>query len=121
MRIYEMELFCDFQGKINYNQVFFKLIKTSYLKKIIDNINSRGVTTLKKKEEESMGIIMQNFNIDEDQQVNPLVCHFYSKMAFSCLKIYSLKYIHKIRANKEFINFDSSEYSFEEESDSSDS
>ena len=97
------------------------MIKISYIKKIIDNINSRGVATLKKKEEESMGIIMQNFIIDEQQQVNPLVCHFYSKMAFNCLKIYSLKYIHKIRANKEFINFDSSEYSFEEESDSSDS
>ena len=53
--------------------------------------------------------------------MNPLVCHFYSKMAFNCLKIYSLKYIHKIRANRDFINFDSSEYSFEEESDSSSS
>ncbi|CAD8092583.1 unnamed protein product [Paramecium sonneborni] len=85
-KIMDMQLKSDLKGNIPYNLVLFAVIKEAYLEKLEINLTEEGGRKLMIKEMETRTEIEEDFGIDLDQDVNPLVSYLYAQTCFRAMQ-----------------------------------
>ncbi|CAD8186158.1 unnamed protein product [Paramecium octaurelia] len=85
-KIMDMQLKCDTQGNIPYNLVLFAVIKEAYLEKLEINLTEEGGRKLMMKEMETRSEIEEDYGVDLDQDVNPLVSYLYAQTCFRAMQ-----------------------------------